>query len=199
VQKICQTEPNSAVIYWYFTFADAEKQKRANMVGSLIADICSNRRDTPSTLQLAYDQANYGQQQPTFKTLMVMLKEVILGFENIFLVVDALDECPRHDAEREAVLNVLHEVHSWNMSSMHVLATSRREIDIQDSFDNILEQSNHAQSLSLEGQIADDIKKYIQHRLGHRIFQKWRPELKQDVERQLSAKADSMCVLNILY
>jgi hypothetical protein len=130
-QKHCHNEPKAIVVYWYFAFTDTEKQKVSNFMCSLIADICSNRRDTPAALQEAYDQANYSQQQPTIKSIITMLKVMVVGFEHVYMTMDALDECPKTDGERDKLLDIIHEIHGWEMDYIHILVTSRREVDIQ--------------------------------------------------------------------
>ena len=193
VQKHCLREPLSAVVYWYFTFTNTEKQKVSHFLCSLVADICSNRRDTPQALQDAYDQANFGQQKPTIKSIMAMLKEVATGFEHIYLFVDALDECPRSDAERSMLLDFLNEIRSWQMRCMHVLVTSRREVDIEESFSQVPPHLGSISSIRVQGtHLEHDIKKYIQRRLQHRLYQNWKPALKLVVEAKLASQADGM-------
>lgn len=193
VQRHCNNEPNTAVVYWYFTFTDTEKQKVSNFLCSVIADICSNCRDTPIALQEAYDQANYGQQQPTIESIMTMLKDVVVGFEHIYLIVDALDECPKSVGERGKLLDTIHEIYGWEMGSIHILATSRREVDIEESFSRLDSDIGCYASVGVQGaHVEQDIIKYIGHRLEHRDYQKWKSALKRDVEIKLASQADGM-------
>lgn len=193
VQKHYNNEPNTVVVYWYFTFTDTDKQKVSNFLCSVIADICSNRRDTPIALREAYDQANYGQQQPGMKSIIAMLKDVVVGFENIYLIVDALDECPKSTGERGKLLDTIHEIYGWKMDSMHILATSRREVDIEEYFNCLDSDLGCYAGVGVQGKhVEQDIIKYIRHRLRHRDYQKWKPALKRDVEIKLASQADGM-------
>jgi len=63
-----------------------------------------------------------------------MLKDVVVGFEHVYLITDALDECPKLSGERGKLLDTLREIYGWKMGCMHILATSRREVDIQGFF-----------------------------------------------------------------
>lgn len=95
------------MVYWYFTFVDTEKQKVSNLLCSWMKDLCSNRRDTPQVLKDADAHFNRGQQQPTYDKSILMLQAAIKGFDNVYLIIDALDECPRHEGERDLLLNTI--------------------------------------------------------------------------------------------
>ncbi|KUJ23943.1 uncharacterized protein LY89DRAFT_662723 [Mollisia scopiformis] len=191
IQKRSINESNVAVVYWYFTFTNIDKQNVANALCSAIADICGNRRDTPEELQRAHDRCNAGQQKPPFDVLKSMLKVVSNGFDNIYLILDALDECPTTDGQRDTLLEFLHEVSSWQLDCLHVLATSRRELDIQESLTSSHGKSSHF--LSVQGShVEQDIMKYLGHRLEHHTFRSWKPALKQDVKEDLVKKANGM-------
>lgn len=60
LQQLRRNKANVAVVYWYFTFIDTEMQMVSNLLCSLIADICSKRRDIPQTHQTVYEQSNNG-------------------------------------------------------------------------------------------------------------------------------------------
>jgi hypothetical protein len=134
LQELCLDEPNSMIAYWYFTFRDSGKQKVSNLLCSLIADICSNRRDTPEVLQKVYEQSNHGQQLPTTEGLLKMLRAVLEGFDDVYLAIDALDECPKDNDERSKLLDIIHRINSWESAPIHVIVTSRSEVDIQQAF-----------------------------------------------------------------
>lgn len=124
---------------------------------------------------------------------MLMLKEVASGFEHIYVFVDALDECPKSNREREKLLNALHEICGWKMSSLHILTTSRREADIQASFNRSPMDLGYFKSIGVEGaHVEQDIRKYLQQRLQNHVFEKWGSALKEDVEFKLASQANGM-------
>ncbi|TVY93678.1 hypothetical protein LAWI1_G001865 [Lachnellula willkommii] len=155
--------------------------------------ILCNRRDTPQFLQKELERANVGQQKPTLKSCIAMLKEVIAGFDNVYIVLDALDECPKVEEKRHKLLNLLHDVCGWNFSSLHILVTSRREPDIIESFTSFTDELDNFTSIIAVGpQIEDDIKKYLRRQLQSSVFKNWKKSLKRDVELALASKADGM-------
>ncbi|KAF8850333.1 hypothetical protein BDZ45DRAFT_679851 [Acephala macrosclerotiorum] len=194
IQQCTAQETNTAVVYWYFSFTDKEKQNLSSVLCSFIADICSNRRDTPEELIEAYRRCNFGHQKPDFEALKYMLKSVVDGFENIYLIVDALDECQKAENQREIFLGLLGEiVASWQLQSLHLLVTSRRELDIQESFSSFPDLPCTFANLSVEGRrVERDIMKFLEHRLQHQTFRAWKPSLKESVKQDLAKKADGM-------
>lgn len=66
-----------------------------------------------------------------------MLKEVMGGFESAYLVLDGLDECPKSDQHRAKLLNALRDILLWHLPHLHLIASSRKETEIQDVFDDL--------------------------------------------------------------
>jgi hypothetical protein len=180
------------ISYWYFTFTEVEKQSVSSLMCSLIRDICSNRRDTPDVVQACLD-ANHGNQRPTMERLMDMLQAVLKGFDSVYLIIDALDECPKSNGERAKLLDTIDEIFSWRVDQLHIFVTSRREIDIQDAFDEMPEENGCRQVIEVQGdKCQEDIEKFLEQRLEEREFARWTPELKKEVKLMLGAWADGM-------
>ena len=78
IQSICKNKPNTAVVYWYFTFRDPASQIVDHCLRSLVTNLCSKRADTPKALQEAYEQCNNGQLSPSTKSMMAMLPLMVL-------------------------------------------------------------------------------------------------------------------------
>jgi hypothetical protein len=179
--------------YWYFTVADTGKQNVSNYLSSVVADALVNRRDLPEFLQLQYDISNYGQQGPSLDRLLAMLKEVIAGFQDLYLVIDALDECPRSDGQREALLDLLRDIRSWKIPSLHILVTSRNELDITRCLDNMAINSCNFSSVPIRGdRVQEDMETYLRLRLNGDPFQRWDNSLKFLVQNCLLTQAGTM-------
>ena len=67
-----------------------------------------------------------GHRVPTSEELISTLKSIIESFENVYIIFDALDECQ----DRRNFLTLLNKIHSWEIGTLHLLATSRHEQDI---------------------------------------------------------------------
>jgi hypothetical protein len=67
--------------------------------------------------------------------MMAMLNAAIDGFDDVYVFLDALDECPKSGKQQEHELDNLmgrlHEMCSWNKEGLHILTPSRKERDIE--------------------------------------------------------------------
>jgi hypothetical protein len=144
-------------------------------------------------LEKAYKQANNGLQRPTTANLIELLKVVVEGFKDIYLIVDAIDECPKLRGERAKFIDLIREILSWDIPQMHIFVTSRREQDIIDAFAKLSRGSGHIEEINVHGeQCQRDIEKYITHRLKDDIFEWWSLKLKKRVRKELSTQAQWM-------
>jgi ankyrin repeat domain-containing protein 50 len=163
------------------------------MLCSFIKDICSNRTDTPSKLQRAFDHANHGQQRPTTGKLIEILRAVIEGFGDIYLIIDAVDECPKFDGGRAKFLHMLQEILSWRAEQPHIFVTSRLEIDIVDSFEQYPRSNGNFRIVEAQGpQCEYDIQRYLEQRLQTYAFSRWSWKLKEEVKTKLASRAKGM-------
>jgi len=114
---------------------------------------------------------------------------MIWGFDKIFVVLDALDECK----ERRKLLKGIDEIARWKMEKLHILTTSRREKDIDELLDSLV---NDERKFCIQNELVnDDIRAYIQKRLqGDQDLKRWRnkPEVQQEIETNLMGKAGGM-------
>ncbi|CAG8978260.1 hypothetical protein HYALB_00009157 [Hymenoscyphus albidus] len=170
VQARCVGNPFSVVTYWYFSFSDSEKQKLYPCLCSIIAGILSKR---PEAL---------------LKSLISILKEVTESFDDIYIVLDALDEFPRsNDGKgRNELLKCIHKIRGLQIKSLHFLATSRKEADILKLF------GSFATIDAAGADVEADIRKYIDQRLQEEEFSQWKAPLKQEVRESLATRAEGM-------
>jgi hypothetical protein len=99
------------------------------MARSLIVQLAARRPDTPDALESLrkfYD----GNAQPPDDDLLDAIKETTKGFSKVYLVIDALDECPEEDNQRTYLLSMLKKLHSWTQANLHILLTSRMVTNI---------------------------------------------------------------------
>jgi hypothetical protein len=111
----------------------------------------------------------------------------------IYLVVDALDECPNNSGmptPREEVLDLVKDLVGLCLPNLHICVTSRPEIDIQTTLEPLtsLRVDLHNQS----GQ-KKDIVDYVNSVVySDKKMQRWREEDRKLVIETLSERADGM-------
>jgi hypothetical protein len=191
-------EPRSALVaYYYFDFKDAAKRDVRGLLTSLLfqlGDDCDRCRDV---LHQLYTRCRDGSEQPSVTALVGCLKKMVElpGQLPIFIIVDALDECPNSTgtpSAREEVLEFVEDVVGWNHSNLFICVTSRPEHDIQTVL-NPLTPASRRVSLHEEGGQREDIDSYIRSFvLKDRAMRRWREEDRELVITTLSQRAEGM-------
>jgi len=158
-------------------------------LSSLVAQLCAHLTTFPPHISQFYERCSHGKLRPGLDDLTEILCDVIQSLDNVFIVIDALDECPKGD-ERDSLLTVLATVESQSMDDLHILVTSRREPDIEESLEPLLTSP----SISLQGSEVDwDIQSHILSVLAtDSKLKKWSADIKQEIEMTLTKGANGM-------
>ena len=185
----------ATMAYYYFDFRDDEKQDCYGLLSSLLSQLSAERDSCYNILSKLYSDNAGGTRKPTSIALTQCMKDMLSlpGQDPIFLIVDALDECPNISgtpSAREEVLDLLEELVNLKLPNVHVCLASRPEIDIRTVLDSLtsLQISLHDE----KGQ-QDDILQYITSVVhSDRTMRRWKEEDKQLVRNILSERADGM-------
>jgi len=191
IEDILKRYPNPtvAVLYFFFDFNDSEKQRQDKMLRSLITQLFLHGRGAPKALSSLYSYYHNGGRQPEPVALVTTLREIFEKFNQTFIILDALDEC----MDRHELLETLNSIVNWISDEIHLLATSRRERDIEPSLDLIV---NDRSKIGIQTKpVDDDIRAYVRGRL-HRDpkMRRWinQPEVQTEIEEALMDKAHGM-------
>ena len=181
--------------YFYFDFRDEEKQNVRNAVTSLLVQLSAYSKHCCDIIYRLYSAYGKGMQQPGNGILIDRLKEMLAVTTRqkpIFIVMDALDECPNYGTPtpREGVLKLVMILVRLQLPNLHICVTSRPEIGIQ----NILKPlAVNAISLHDEAKQKFVIANYIDSVVSSDArMSKWRDEDKKLVVKELSEQADGM-------
>ena len=186
----CRSKNQVAVAYYYFDFNNNEKQKVSNFLSSLIAQLCAQKTELPERARKLYHDCHEGYQKPTITFLAETLRNVLQEFTDAYIVVDALDECPERDEEREELLRIINRIQSWSLRNLHLLATSRQEFDIEEAMTPLLTSP----AICIQNaQVDADIKTYVRDQLATDTkLKKWPADLKAEIEETLLTGANGM-------
>ena len=192
-----QGDPQVALAYFYFSFNDEQKQTAVGMMESIIKQICCCRPDTPLSIKALEDLKARGH-RPDLKTLQESFAEILRGFSNVFVIIDALDECPDSDLDhgREVLLDCLANIHGKRLSNLHMFLTSRREKDIEASYVSLETESDKwdIDLSAYQPAIAYDIGLLIDRTLCSKSYNSWPKKLKDEARERLIENADGMYV-----
>ncbi|EEA19856.1 hypothetical protein TMatcc_009997 [Talaromyces marneffei ATCC 18224] len=182
------SEPNKALVYFYFKMDDTTKRSLENMLRAIIRQLFENSNCQSGALELLYEQQN-SQNSITETQLLPVFREMASTLDNFYVVLDALDECQN----RNDLFNFLEEIGTWQDVNIHLLLTSRDERDITETIEAVqLEQSWIKLTAAV---LKEDIRIYISTRLKtDRAFRRWakNPDVQRDIEDSLTTKSDGM-------
>ena len=185
----------ATMAYYYFDFRDVKKQTRYGLLSSLVSQLSAELDSCYKIFSQLYSEHAGGTRKPTTNMLTRCMKDMLSlpGQGPIYIIVDALDECPDvsgNPSAREEVLELVHELVSLKLSNLHLCVASRPEVGIQKKLKplNPLEISLHEET----GQ-KDDIIEYIKFVVySDEKMRSWRDKDKELVVKMLSEKAGGM-------
>lgn len=197
IQHLHHTVEMKDLIYFFFDFSDISKQSFDTMVRSLIFQLAGVQGSAKENLGNLYQTCGNGKGQPDLKSLRSTFEQMLEGFPDLTIVLDALDECEH--ASRGSMLE-------WvGTLGCRVLMTSRKLEDIQssiDEWDRLVTVFSFQRSL-----VSKDIQAYIRQKLGRgvgdtmlkvsrrsKLARKWKgyENLLTEIETKLTDKADGM-------
>ncbi|OJJ72571.1 hypothetical protein ASPBRDRAFT_54389 [Aspergillus brasiliensis CBS 101740] len=159
IEKTCLNSSNKRFAYWYFQFNNQGSQRVETMLRAVIRQLHSNPLDGP--IRRIHEDYGTKGSNPSNAKLQETLHRVITAYEGeIFLILDALDECPETVSrkERSFLLPLLTDLQKKCSDKIHILVTSRPEPDI-------IEHLRECTALDLEERQGSDISAFVNHKL----------------------------------
>jgi hypothetical protein len=186
----------SALIgYFYCDFRDPKKQDVGELLASLVAQLSARSDICYNILSALYSEYDAGSRRPGDDALMDCLENMLKigGAPTIYIIIDALDECPSDSgvvSPRDQVLELVEKLIDLDLPNVRICATSRPEADIHNALASL---ASHIVSLHDEDGQRKDIADYVRSVVySDRKMRRWRIEDKETVVNTLSRKADGM-------
>ena len=185
----------ATMAYYYFDFRDVKKQDCYGLLSSLISQLASESNSFFDILSKLYSDHGRGLRKPNIGAIKKCMTDMLSlpGQAPIYIIVDAVDECPNLSgtpSAREEVLGVIKELVDLKLPNVHLCVASRPEMDIR----NVLEPLTFLKiSLHDEDGQKEDINYYIKSVVrSDWSMRRWKEEDKQLVVDTLSGRADGM-------
>lgn len=192
---------SAALAFFYFDHQDTSKLDARSLLTSLLVQLCDQSDSFFEAFSILYGEHDNGARQPEEDALIKCLMNMISrpGQLSIYVILDALDECPnshRSPSTRKRVLEVLEELINFRHPNLHVCVTSRPEIDIRWVLEPLTD--SHVILQDESGQ-RKDIANYVYH-VVHTdpAIQKWPVEEKAFIIDKLMERSNGMYVIVIL-
>ena len=183
--------------YFFFDFKDLSKQNARAFVSSILVQLSSQSISFRNILLEFYSAHQRGSQQPSDGALMRCLEKMLKAPKKIpiYLIVDALDECPDTygmHSSREKVLELVEELVGFHLPNLRLCITSRPEVDIRSVLEPLTSTSNRISLHDEDGQ-KKDIAEYISAIVySDKKIKRWREQDKELVVKTLSDRVDGM-------
>jgi hypothetical protein len=120
------------------------------------------RPDKPPIIEKLNDRKKKGH-QPQYEILKEILATMIWWFSSIYIIIDALDECPNEYGllKRERLLETLRELHNEKFSNVHLMCTSHSQQDIEAALKSLMSPTVIGIDLDTISLMKKDMRLYL--------------------------------------
>jgi hypothetical protein len=184
----------ASLAFFYCDFREDQKKDLRGLLSSLLVQLCHQSDSYCDMLFKFYSEHVKGSRHPGDDELTECLGNLLKlpGQAPVYLIFDALDECPNTSSisSRDEVLNFIEELINSQIQNLRICVTSRPEADIKDVLDPLIFDSV---SLHDESGQKKDIEDYIKSAIyTNRKNKRWKVDDRQLVINVLTEKADGM-------
>jgi hypothetical protein len=185
----------ASLAMFYHDFRDDRKQDHRGLLSSVLVQLCHQSDSYCAILSKLFSEHGNGSQQPSDHALVCCFNDMVNLPQQapIFLIVDALDECPNSSGlptSREEVLSLINDLVDSQLPNLRICVTSRPEVDITQA---LLPLTFRSISLHDERGQMEDVNNFINSVVNSdRGMRRWRAEDKQLVIDVLTKRADGM-------
>ena len=184
----------ASLAFFYCDFREDRKTELRGLLSSLLVQLYHQSDSYFDILSKFYSEHDKGSRPPSDDALAGCLKDLLKlpGLAPVYLIVDALDECPNPSvvrSPRAKVLSLVGELVKTQIRNLRVCVTSRPELDIKDVLDPLIFRSI---SLHDESGQKRDIEDYIKSVINTRTTKRWKEEHRKLAIDVLTEKSNGM-------
>lgn len=121
---------NVGFAFHYFKYNVPDTQSPTVILSSFIKQFCNNFKDIPQHLMDFFHEFDRNMEEPLQERYLSELQKLTADFRNVFVVIDALDECI---SKREVIMDILFDF-ARSLPHAKIFITSRKEPDIEARF-----------------------------------------------------------------
>ncbi|KAK6843372.1 hypothetical protein PG987_004232 [Apiospora arundinis] len=179
-----RSHPKIGIAFFFFTFNDKSKQDASALLRALTLQLSAQLEHHNDLSRL---HGSYRHATPPDEALLGCLHQLVRAFQDVYVLVDALDESPRSQ-HREAMLQVIKDMRAWKETGLHLLVTSRDEVDIKGELEATPEETIEMKNTEVDQDIAVFV---AQHLRENRRLRKWQPYYDR-IEKALTDRANGV-------
>lgn len=149
--------PDVGVAYVYCNYKRQAEQTVQYLLAALLKQLVHDRPSLARPLSSLYDNHQNKGTKLSLKETLSALKSALASHSTVYVVIDALDECPTQGGTRKQLLKFCRELQE--QADMRLMATSRHISEIVEEFKDVP---------SLEVRASDsDVKRYVAGQIEH--------------------------------
>src|SRR5216683_2108401 len=185
----------ASLAVYYYDFREDQKKDLRGLLSSVLVQLCGQSDAYLDILSTFHMTHLNGQQSPSDTELVRCLTNLLELPDQapVYLIIDALDECPNTSAvppPREEVLELVKQLMESRLMNLHTCITSRPETDIKVVLEPLTFRSV---SIHDERGQMEDIENYIRSVVNtDPKNRRWKDEDKKLVIDGLTKRADGM-------
>lgn len=175
---------NVGIAYIFCDHRSKLEQTPVNLIASLLKQLLQERRCIPHNLKSLYQLHSQKQTRPILDEVVKIFLSETSKYSRVFLVIDALDECPDDDGRRQVVLSKIRAIQA--VGTINLMITSRFIPKIAQEFQK---------SIQLEVRASDDdVHRYLEGQMFRMVR-----SVKRDVRLQETIKNSIAGAVNGMY
>lgn len=178
------------VAYVYCNYKTQSNQNAAALLAALIRQLVQARPSITEPVESLHEKHSKKGTKPSLEQIFRLLQSVLANYSSVYIVVDALDECPERDGIHNQFLTKLYELQG--KMDLRLMVTSRFIPDIVNKF---------SKALTLEVRASkEDVRRYVSGQIPQLPKRIQRDAtLQKMVQDKVVEAVDSMFLLALLH
>ncbi len=180
-----QFDTSVGIAYLYCDFGRQHEQNIESLLANLLKQLAQRQDSIPDHIQTLYKKHTDKSTRPSRNDISSALHSVSALYSNVFIIIDALDECQVTDGCRAELLVEIFGLQA--RARARIFATSRFDPEIEKNFE---------QTKSLEIRASEeDVQTYLAGKIARLpSFVSSNPDLQDKIKTTISKTVDGMYV-----
>jgi hypothetical protein len=145
------------VAYPYCNYKRQAEHTTPNLLAAVLKQLVQDRPSITQLLSGLYDHHQVRRTRLSPEETVSVLPSMLGNYSKVYVVIDALDECPERDGTRSQLLKLCHSLQG--QTDLRLMATSRHISDIVAEFKDKPQVEVRASNA--------DVKRYVEGKIDH--------------------------------
>jgi Cdc6-like AAA superfamily ATPase len=171
------------VAYLYCDYKRQADQTAPNLVAAIIKQLEQDRPPIAQSLSDLYEHHRVRGTRPSLEELLIVLKSMLASYTKVYVVLDALDECPEQNGTRRQLLSICRDLQK--QTGLRLMATSRHDPRIVEEFKDAPLVEVRASDSDLKRFVMGNVNRFAK-------FVRLSSDLQELVQNKIVEAADGM-------